>query len=236
MTTQQTEQGSSDQVGSTQATSTGSTGTSGGSAGNSNSSSSAAAGAIPTSVAVVAPKGFRRELQQMLQGWQAAMPGTPALASSVGMLTQASVLGQLQEYLGTYAAMDTHATGLRQMRLQARDELADSEKYYAALRSALRSFFGDESPQLAQFGLKPKKTPTPLTSEERAVRVAKARATRALRGTKGSVQLQGIKSGPLQFMAPVAVTSAASEPSGAPVASPALVDPTASAASPPPTK
>jgi hypothetical protein len=198
MTTTNTDQGSSDEVSSSSPTNR--TVTTGGSA-------------------VVAAKGFRRELQQMLQGWEAVMSANPALTSSVGTLTQASVLGQLQAYLATYKAMDTHAMALQHMRLRSRDELAEAEKYFAALRSALRSFFGEESPQLAHFGLKPKKAAAPLTSEARAVRVAKARATRTLRGTKGHLQLQKIKSGPMLFMKPV-LDSPEVDPPNAPAASP----------------
>jgi hypothetical protein len=49
---------------------------------------------------VVAPRGYRLALQQMLQGWQELIPGDSTLLSSAGSLNQAAVLAQLQEYLG----------------------------------------------------------------------------------------------------------------------------------------
>jgi hypothetical protein len=52
---------------------TGSTGASGGTAG-SNTTQGSTSGGTPTSTAVVAPKRFRQDLQQMLQGWQTVVP------------------------------------------------------------------------------------------------------------------------------------------------------------------
>src|ERR1700722_14934623 len=78
---------------------TGSTGASGGPAG-SNTTQGPTSGATPTPTAVVAPKGFRTELQQMLQGWQSAIPSDSTMQSSDGPLTQGAVVEQLQEYLG----------------------------------------------------------------------------------------------------------------------------------------
>ena len=206
MTTQDAVQGSSVQVGSTPATSTG---TSGGSAGN-NNNTNGTAGTIPVGTAVIGPKGFRLALQQMLQGWQAAVPGDSTFTSSGGALTQAAVVQQLQAYLGSYTALDAQATAFKQARQQVEGELAGARQYFAMLKLAVQNAFGPNSPQLVQFGLRPKKAARPLTSAQNAVRAAKVQATRKLRGTKGSVQKAGIKSGPMKFVEPV------SEPQAAP--------------------
>jgi hypothetical protein len=162
-----------------------------------------AAGTIPAGSPVVAPKGFRSDLQQMLQGWLGSIPSNSALSTSVGTLTQVSVVTQLQAYLAAYSALDTNATSYQQTRAQVKAQLPQARQYFAALRAALRSFLGDQSPQLAQFGLTPGKTRKPLSTEKAAVKVAKLRATRALRGTKGPVARQATKSGPMQFVEPV---------------------------------
>jgi len=80
------------------------------------------------------------------------------------------------------------------------------------------TYFGAGSPQLVKFGLNPKKTRAPLTTEQLAVRTAKARATRSLRGTKGPVQKAAIKAGPMAYVAPVATTVPVS-PAATPVVS-----------------
>jgi hypothetical protein len=194
MTTQDGVQGSSVQVGSTPATI--STGTSGGSAGN--NTTGITAGMDPTSAPVVGPMGFRQVLQQMLQGWQAVIPSDSTVASSSGALTQAAVVKQLQEYSVPYTDMDAQATAYKQSRVPVKAQLAEARQYIAMLTLALQNAFGPKSPQLEQFGLKPKKAPRQLTSKQRAVAAAKSLATRELRGTKGPKQLATIKSGPMQ--------------------------------------
>ncbi len=108
MATQQVVTNSSEEIVGNPATSTG---TSGGSAGNNTTASGS--GPIASATPVVAPKGFRSALQQMLQGWQELIPSDSTLLSSAGSLTQAAVLAKLQGYLGAYTDLDTHATGTR---------------------------------------------------------------------------------------------------------------------------
>jgi hypothetical protein len=188
-----------------------STGTSGGSAGN--NTTTGGSGPIASSTPVVAPRGYRHVLQQMLQGWQELIPVDSTLLSSAGSLNQAGVLAELQGYLGVYTDLDTHDTGIRQARAQAESQLPEVRAYYAALKAAVISYFGAKSPQLVKFGLKPRKTPAPLTSTQLAVRAAKVKATRQLRGTKGPVQKAGIKAGPMQIsIGPVAVPAAQASP------------------------
>ncbi len=153
-----------------------STGTSGGTAGN--NTTTGGAGPIASSTPVVAPRGYRHALQQMLQGWQELIPGDSTLLSSAGSLNQAAVLAQLQEYLGVYIDLDAHAMGTSQARAQAQSQQPEVRTYYAALKAAVISYFGVKSPQLVKFGLKPKKSPAPLTSTPvYAVRAAKVKAT-----------------------------------------------------------
>jgi hypothetical protein len=210
-----------------------STGTSGGSAGN--NTTTGGAGPVASSTPVVAPRGYRHALQQMLQGWQELIPSDSTLLSSAGSLTQAAVLAQLQEYLGVFADLDTHATGISQARAQAESQSPEVRTYYAALKAAVISYFGIKSPQLVKFGLKPRKTPAPLTSTQLAVRAAKVKATRQLRGTKGPVQKEGIKSGPMQIsIGPVAAAASSAQPAQASptTTSTAPPDATVDAASP----
>jgi hypothetical protein len=184
---------SSDQVGSNSATS---------------NTTVTAAGATPTPAPVVAPKGLRLDLQQMLQGWQTVIPSDSTMSSSAGSLTQAAVVGTLQGWLGAYTALDTQATAYKQARVPVQSMQAEARQYLAALKLALASALGPQSPQLAQFGLKPKKSPRPLTSKQLAVRAAKAAATRNLRGTTGPLQKASIKAGPMTFVEPVDASSA----------------------------
>ncbi len=175
-----------------------------------NDTAGGTSGNTPAGSPVVAPKGFRSGLQQMLQGWLGVIPSNSALSTSVGTLTQASVTEQLQAYLAAYTALDSDATALKQTRVQVKAQLPQARKYFAALKVALRSYLGEESPQLAQFGLKPSKDRKPLSTKKAAVKVARSIATRALRGTTGPVKRLETKSGPMQFVDPVAASGAAS--------------------------
>ncbi len=156
----------------------------------------------------------------MLQGWQESILGDSTLLSSAGSLNQAAVLAQLQEYLGVYADLDTHAMGTGQARAQGGIAAArGAGTYYAALKAAVISYFGAKSPQLVKFGLEPRKSPAPLTSTQLAVRAAKVKATRQLRGPKGPVQKAAIKAGPMQFsIGPVPAPAASTSPPEAAVA------------------
>jgi hypothetical protein len=197
METQQVAQNSSDQVGSNPATS---------------NTTVTAAGATPTPAPVVAPKGLRLELQQMLQGWQTVIPSDSTVMSSAGGLTQAAVVGKLQEWLGTYTSLDAQATAYKQARGPVTSMQSDARQYLAVLKMALANTLGPQSPQLVQFGLKPRKATRQPTSQQLAVKAAKALATRKLRGTTGPVQKASIKAGPMTFVEPTEANSTATDP------------------------
>ena len=197
MATQQVVQNSSDQVGSNSATS---------------NTTVTAAGATPTPAPVVAPKGLRLELQQMLQGWQTVIPSDSTVMSSAGGLTQAAVVGKLQEWLGTYTSLDAQATAYKQARGPVTSMQSDARQYLAVLKMALANTLGPQSPQLVQFGLKPRKATRQPTSQQLAVKAAKALATRKLRGTTGPVQKASIKAGPMTFVEPTEANSTATDP------------------------
>ena len=182
-----------------------------------------ASGAIPTATPVVAPRGFRQVLQDMLQGWQTVVPVGTTMQSSSGGLSQAAVLETLQGYVEGYTTLDTQVTELAKARAQVKSTSAEARQYIDVLNRALINFYGPESPQLVQFGLQPKKARKPMSSETLAVRAAKAKATRELRGTGKAKP----KSGPMAMQIVSAV------PQGTTAASTAPVEASASAVSSP---
>jgi hypothetical protein len=203
-------------------------------AGNNDSTSVATSGTTPTATPVVARKGFRLALQEMLQGWETVIPSGSTIMSGGGTLAQSAVLGQLQAYLGVFTTLDAQTTSLRQTRAQLEAQQVEARQYYDGLKLAVTSYFGANSPQLAQFGFAPKKARKALTSTQLAVKAAKAKATRVLRGTKSTKAKASVKSGPMQFsIGPVQQGAQGSAPTGATVASTAPGDPTVNAASPP---
>ncbi len=116
----------------------------------------------------------------------------------------------------------------RRERRRDRSRSRRCGRHYAALKAAVISYFGVGSPQLVKFGLKPRKA-RPRPSPPRkllAVRAAKVKATRQLRGTKGPVQKAAIKAGPMQIsIGPVAASAAVSSAQPAQASSAASTSP-----------
>jgi nucleoid DNA-binding protein len=109
------------------------------------------------------------------------------------------------------------------------DERAKTKALVSGLRQALLVAFAGSIDGLADFGLKPRKTRTARTPEEKAAAAAKAKATRALRHTMGSKQKAKVKA-----TAPQAAPATPPSPAAAPSA-PKPVEPTATGPAPVPT-
>jgi hypothetical protein len=61
--------------------------------------------------------------------------------------------------------------------------------------ATLQTQVGRESEALSSFGFRPRKEPTPLTTEQQAAKVAKARQTRQKNGTLGARQKKALDAG-----------------------------------------
>jgi hypothetical protein len=170
----------------------------------------------------------------MLQGWQTVIPSGSTLQSSGGSLNQADVLGKLQGYLGVYIDLDAHATALKQGRAQEQSQLAEARQYIDLLRTAVANFCGTGSPELVQFGLQPRKARKAMSSTTLAIRAAKAKVTRQLRGTMGRKAKAPIKSGPMtvQVIGSGQQVAPGSAPQGTTVASTAPAEPAVNASPP----
>jgi hypothetical protein len=97
------------------------------------------------------------------------------------------------------------------------------------LRIFLRVTFGTATSQLADFGVQPVKGRTPLTSGQRVVAVAKAKATRTARGTTGKKKKLAVR-GDVTGVVVTPVTHAATPtPTAAPAAAASVAPATASA-------
>src|SRR5271165_3963291 len=63
----------------------------------------------------------------------------------------------------------------------------------SGVKQALKVMFAGQIDVLADFGLKPRKTPAPRTPAQKAASAAKAKATRTARNTMGPVQKLAVK-------------------------------------------
>jgi hypothetical protein len=159
------------------------------------SSAADTGGSAQSSATIVGTKkGFRTLLQQLLQGIETVVPDGSSLSTSSGMQAKAAVVTELTQVLSEYDKVEAQQVAIKTTRAQLKNASAANHQLYTELKDAVIAFFGRGSPLLAQFGIKARGKARPLTPEQKVLRAAKARATRAARHTMGSRQKAAVKS------------------------------------------
>ena len=172
---------------------------------------------------------------------QALMAGTtkhfPNGSFTLGS-TAFTAASLIQVFQGLADAMTARNTA----EARAKDALAAEHTAQAQVGPILRTYkrvvvaaFANATQTLVDFGLTPPKARAPLTTEQRAVRAAKAKGTRTARGTTSKKQKLGVKGRVTGVtMTPVLVPTEATSPATPviPPVSPAPSGPAASPASP----
>jgi len=110
-----------------------------------------------------------------------------------GSYTPAQVTTQLQAIVTARADVDAAKAQVEAKLAASRAQAPAQHAFLEALVSYVRAAFGNAPDVLADFGVKPKKAPTPLTVEAKAAAAAKRAATRAKRNTLGKVQRKAVK-------------------------------------------
>ncbi len=108
-------------------------------------------------------------------------------------------------------ALTTKATFMAAVAA-AHAEIANTAALVSGARQALKIAFAGQIETLGDFGLKPRKAPTPLTPAKKAAAVAKAKATRAARHTMGAKQKAEITGATAAAAAPATPPAATTEP------------------------
>ena len=118
-------------------------------------------------------------------------PGDPFVLST-GTMTRDQVIAQFQHFVAT---METTKANYQAWRASVEVEAGEAPQA-ASLRADVKSIvqgrFKKSSPTMLTFGFPPAKVAVKSTAAKTAA-VAKAEATRAARGTKGSVQKKAVK-------------------------------------------
>jgi hypothetical protein len=174
--------------------------------------------------------------QMLINGLNKHATTIPSVAIAGASVTTKDIVATLQARIDSArAVLSTRATW--QAAVQAdRTERDKTKTFVSGLKQALLVAFAGQIDTLADFGLTGRKI-TVLTPEEKLVRAAKAKATRAARHTMGSKQKAGIK-GTVAPTAPASPAPSAPTPSPTPPAPPTAapvptsVDPTAPATPP----
>ncbi len=149
--------------------------------------------------------GLRAKLQLMLAGVQSMIPDGASLGAVNAPIKKSDAVAELTANLAEYSGVDVAASTASKARLQLRDDLPAMRAYYAALATGVKQLFGDTSPDLVHFGLKPK-TAQKLTPAQLLARTERARQTRTIRGTISKKEKAQLK-----FQGQVAVSAQAVE-------------------------
>ena len=171
------------------------------------------------------PKGFEAKLAQALNGaknlpasgFSASIDG--ASFDGPGLIAKLSAM--LQPYTDARAAKGAWSSKVAAKKAQAKA----SKAFFSQLNTVVVNALTASSPILGQMGLQARKTPAPLPTEKKLIKVAKANATRVARGTTGPRQKAVVKGtvGDLVVSPDGTVTPAAATPAATPAPAPAPV-------------
>jgi hypothetical protein len=176
----------------------------------------------------------QQRLQTVRDATAKDLPATSVLQLGGQSVKVSDLLTSLDGALATFPAADAARAALKQSQSDRTQKVAAAQALVGQLKAYLIATWGKGSPQLASFGFTPKAR-TSLTSEQKALKAAKAKLTRTARGTKGSKQklavtaqgqpglvlvsatgepMPGVLSGPSAPGIPVAPAARSTTPSG----------------------
>jgi hypothetical protein len=122
------------------------------------------------------------------------LPAAASVRVNGTTYTQSALVTLVQGVVAPYITVQT-LRGQLAKAVEVMDAAeVSSEATIAAVIASLIQYFGSASPVLPKLGIASKKPRQPMTAEQKAQAVARARATRLLRGTKGKRQKEAIKS------------------------------------------
>jgi hypothetical protein len=154
-------------------------------------------------------------LQKLAEGFAKHAAAIPQIVVAGASMTQSEVIAKLQARIAIAKTVQTtHATWQTAVKTD-KEAVPQYKAFLAGVRQTVQAAFGGQIDALADFGMSQRKVPV-VTPETRAAAALKAKATRALRGTKSKKQKAKVK-------ASVTVT-----PATATVNAPAALAPSAS--------
>ncbi|MHB8418438.1 MAG: hypothetical protein ACYDCL_10210 [Myxococcales bacterium] len=140
------------------------------------------------------PTKYQASVAKLMAGFNQAFPAKSSIVVNGTALTAAQIVAKLQPILDEYQAiLDARSTLQGDLQTAKANRPAEHE-LIMQLHAALISFFGRNNPELLQFGFTPTK-PKQKKATAKVTAAAKAKATRELRHTLGSVQKQDVKYG-----------------------------------------
>lgn len=172
-----------------------------------------------------------------LSEYQALVAGIPkycpnAIFTIAGQtLTATQAVTFISALLATVTAVDAAKTGIADARIAEEAALTQNGAIVKGIRENIALMFSNNTTTLAEFEIAPKKPRTPLSTAARAAADAKAKATRAARGTTSKKQKAAISGDVTGVVITPVKTGTAAAASTAPTAAAATGTATTSTAS-----
>jgi hypothetical protein len=159
--------------------------------------------------------------EQLIAGLQKHFANVTSLKFASGDHTPDEITKALQALVDLHKAVEAVKPVLKAKLAAVKSQAPALRTQMHAFESFVMSTFSESADVLADFGLEPKKAPTPLTTEQQAVANAKREATRTARGTTGKKARKGVTGGvvnvvqtPVKAVEQVVTTSVAPGPAG----------------------
>jgi hypothetical protein len=159
-------------------------------------------------------------VQALIAGTQKHFPnGSFTLGNTA--YTTASLVQLLQSLADTMTAVNTAQVAAKHALATEQGAETQVDPVIQIYVRYLQATFANAAPTLADFGLAPRKVPAPRTSEQKAAAAAKAKATRAARGTTSKKQKLAVKGDVTGITVTPITTPTAATPAAQPVSAPA---------------
>ena len=139
------------------------------------------------------PSKTEGELLDIKRGAETVLVGGKTLSLLGATLDQTGLLQATAGHLSPYVTVRDMRAGLEQGVTDRRAKAPETKAFILAVKQAVTAVYGEHSVEFSQFGFKAEKTPIELTPEQKKLKVDRARATRAKRGTLGSRQKRSVK-------------------------------------------
>jgi hypothetical protein len=159
--------------------------------------------------------------EKLIAGLQKHFANVTSLKFASGDHTPDEITKALQALVDLHTVVEAAKSALKAKLDAVKSQAPALRKQMRAFESFVMATFSESADVLADFGLQPKKAPTPLTTEQKAVALAKREATRAARGTTGKKARKAVKGGvvnvvqtPIKAIDQVVTTSVAPGPAG----------------------
>jgi hypothetical protein len=130
---------------------------------------------------------------QLAAGIPKRLTNVSTLTLMGSSFTLAQLTADLQKVVQLRQAVDAARAATQAAVAVEAAQLPALRAIMSAFVQFLRASFGNQPDVLADFGLEPRKAPTPLTIEQKAAAAAKREATRTARNTMGPVQKKSVK-------------------------------------------